>query len=116
MMEKEMEKETKGVKVRDPAGLTIALKELADHLTLEKKFAEAEPIHKRVIEIDSRAYGPLDELTLGDMRKLAEFYLAQGKYTEAETQYRKVLEAVGRRNLSPSARATVGVSQDDITK
>jgi len=100
-----VEKQTNGGKDDDPSALTIALEGLAGHLTLEKKFNEAEQLYKRVIEIEmkARAYGPESQLTLVSMSKLAGFYFAQGNYAQAEEMYRKVQEVARRKYPKPSA-------------
>jgi tetratricopeptide (TPR) repeat protein len=103
------EKQTNSGRDADPSALTIALEELASHLTIEKKFTEAEQLYKRVIEIEmkARAYGPEDQLTLASMSKLADFYFAQGNYAQAEEMHRTIQEIAQRKYPRPSERLWV---------
>jgi CHAT domain-containing protein len=53
---------------------------------------EAEPLHKRAIDINEKALGKDHPLTAYSLNSLAELYYFQGKYVEAEPLYKRALD------------------------
>jgi CHAT domain-containing protein len=64
------------------------------------KYAEAEPLYKRSIEISEKALGPDHPDVAAALNNLAELYRAQGKYAEAEPLYKRSL-AIWEKALGP---------------
>ena len=62
-----------------------------DHLK-QRRYAEAEPLYKRALDIIEKAVGPNHPACIPMLNKLATLYREQGKYAEAEPLYRRALE------------------------
>jgi eukaryotic-like serine/threonine-protein kinase len=64
------------------------------------KYAQAEPLLGKALEIQRRVSGPEHPDTIAPMDSLAELYRAEGKYAQAETLYSQTLE-LERRVFGP---------------
>ncbi|MBO0756798.1 MAG: CHAT domain-containing protein, partial [Bradyrhizobiaceae bacterium] len=64
------------------------------------RYAEAEPIMKRVLAIDEKALGPDHPDVSRDLGNLAALYQAQGRYAEAEPIMKRAL-AIDEKALGP---------------
>jgi len=60
-------------------------------LQSQGKYAEAEPLYRRAIEIDEKTLGK-DLDVARDYNNLAHLLQDQGKYAEAEPHYRRTIE------------------------
>jgi tetratricopeptide (TPR) repeat protein len=56
------------------------------------KFAEAEPLYVKCLEVRKQTFGEDHRITLNSMNELAVLYLSQGKYAETETLFVRCLE------------------------
>ncbi len=56
------------------------------------KYTKAEPLYKRALKIDEKAFGLDHPFVTSDMNNLAMLYYDQGKYTEAEPLYKRALK------------------------
>jgi tetratricopeptide (TPR) repeat protein len=72
----------------------------------EGRYAEAEPLQNRVLEIQRGALGEEHPFTLAIMSNVAHLYRAEGKYAEAETTISKVIE-IRRRVLGVQHPETI---------
>ena len=68
------------------------MSELALLLKTKSLFAEAEPMMRRVLEIDEAAFGPQHPEVATDLNNLASLLLATNRYAEAEPMIRRALE------------------------
>ena len=73
---------------------------LAVLLKDQGKYAEAEPLFRRAIEIDEKALGKDHPDVANDYNNLAGLLQDQGKYAEAEPLYRRAIE-IFQTNLGP---------------
>jgi tetratricopeptide (TPR) repeat protein len=64
------------------------------------KYAEAEPLYKRALEIREKALGPDHPDVAQSLNGLAELYRAQGRYAEAEPLFKRAL-AIFEKALGP---------------
>ncbi len=72
--------------------LAKALMEEADQLYDAGRYAEAEPLYKRALEINEQKLGK-DHLSVAlSLNNLAELYYTTGRYAEAEPLYKRALE------------------------
>jgi eukaryotic-like serine/threonine-protein kinase len=78
----------------------------------EGKYAQAEPLFTRVLEVRRRVLGQEHPRTLNTMLTLAMLYRDQGKYTQAEQLVTKVLD-VRRRVLGDQNPDTL-ISMDNL--
>ena len=62
-----------------------------------KRYSEALPLAIRAVEIRERILGPQHELVAASLRNLAEIYLAQEKYAEAEIHFKRTLSILESR-------------------
>jgi tetratricopeptide (TPR) repeat protein len=62
------------------------------------RFAEAEPLYRRAIEIDERALGEVHPDVASEYNNLAILLQDQGKYAEAEPLFRRAVE-IGEKTL-----------------
>ncbi len=81
--------------------LAGALNNLALIYLAQGRYAEAEPLHKRVLAIAEKALGPNDPRLAVALNNLAELYHAQGRYAEAEPLYKRSL-AIFEKALGPA--------------
>ena len=63
---------------------------MARHRSLER-FSEAEELHLQVLEIRKNIFGEEHPDITNSYNNLAEIYLAQGKYADAEKYYNLAL-------------------------
>ncbi len=71
--------------------LATSLNNLADLYRLQGRYAEAEPLYKRSLEILEKALGAEHPDVATSLNNLAEVYRAQGRYAEAEPLYERSL-------------------------
>ncbi len=67
------------------------LNQLAGIYQVQSKFTEAEPLIRRVLEIDKRKLGPEHPNVAASFNNLAGNYRLRGKYEEAETEIKRAL-------------------------
>jgi len=72
----------------------------ANSLYDQGKYAEAEPLYRRVLAIREKALGPDHPSVATSLNNLAELLDTQGKYAEAEPLYRRSL-AIREKALGP---------------
>jgi tetratricopeptide (TPR) repeat protein len=70
--------------------------DLAEVYRCQGKFAQAESLVVKGLEITRRVRGEEDSRTLTNMNNLAVLYLDQGRYADAEPLLAKVLEVYRR--------------------
>ena len=71
--------------------LAATLNNLAERYKEEGRYADAEPLYKRVLAINEKARGP-DHLSVAlALNDLAELYRGQGRYADAEPLYKRSL-------------------------
>jgi tetratricopeptide (TPR) repeat protein len=80
---------------------TTILSSLALSLTMNGSYAEAEPIHKKALEIRQKTLGSNHADIANTLNNLAVLYYNQGKYREAEPLYKQALE-IGEKVLGPN--------------
>src|SRR5207247_9152867 len=79
------------------------LNNLAERYKEEGRYADAEPLYKRVLAINEKARGP-DHLSVAlALNDLAELYKEEGRYAEAEPLYKRAL-ATRKEDLGPTHR------------
>ena len=78
----------------------------ARSLLFEDKYAEAEPLLRKLRENYARMFGPEHGICLGTATKLAQSLSGQNKFADAERIEREVL-AVHKRVLGPEHRSTL---------
>ena len=71
--------------------LAATLNNLADRYKQDGRYADAEPLYKRVLAINEKALGPHHPSVALALNDLAELYLAQGRYANAEPFYKRAL-------------------------
>ncbi|MEI6848255.1 MAG: tetratricopeptide repeat protein [Chlorobiaceae bacterium] len=92
---------------------TTNLNNLGLLLKTQGKDAEAEPMFRRALEIDEKAYGKDHPEIATDLNNLATLLKDQGKYAEAEPLYRRALEIYEQR-LGNNHPDTI-TSRDNLT-
>ena len=78
----------------------VALNAQVRELYEQGKYAEAEPLLKRLLSIAEKALGPEHPTVATALDNLAEPYRAQGRYTEAEPLYKRSL-SIREKALGP---------------
>src|SRR5262245_36650309 len=76
--------------------LAQSLNGLAETYRQQEKFAEAEPLYRRLLPILEKAVGPEHTNVAISLNNLAETYRLQKKYAEAEPLYRRSLAILER--------------------
>ena len=71
--------------------LATSLSYLAEVYVVQQKYAEAEPLYQRALEIREKAKGPEHHDVLVSLNNLAAVYYVHGKYAEAESFYKRSL-------------------------
>ena len=87
--------------------LATNLNNLAESYRQGDRFAEAEPLYKRSLEVWERARGPRDVTLSPVLSNLGELYRQMGRYPAAEPLFKRALEireAAPRRLGAPSRR------------
>jgi CHAT domain-containing protein len=69
-----------------------ALNKQAFQLYNAGRYAEAEPLYKRALVIDEKAYGKNHLHVVSDLNNLALLYFTIGRYAEAEPLFKRALE------------------------
>ena len=85
---------------RDHVDVGTSLNNLASLYQAQGKYAEAEPLSRRVLAISEKILGPDHPGVATSLNNLASLYQAQGKYAEAEPLSRRVL-AIREKILGP---------------
>ena len=90
------------------SGMTLAetLDEQVVRLYGEGKYAEAEPLAKRSLELSLKKNGPDHPDTATSLNNLAVLYGSQGKYDLAEPLYERAL-AISEEALGPDHPSTI---------
>ena len=73
------------------------MNELAELYCDQGKYAQAEPLYTKVLEVQRRVLGEEHPDTLDTMDNLGALYWNQGKYAQAEPLFTKVLERAAAR-------------------
>ena len=68
------------------------LNEAGYYLNERARYAEAEPMYRRALEIYELQLGPTHPDTARSLNNLAALYDTQGKFADAEPLYRRALE------------------------
>jgi serine/threonine protein kinase len=76
------------------------LNDLAKYYYQQHRFAEAEPLLKRLVAIREKVLGPIHAEVADTLIRLADCYSAKGKYAEAEPLYKRSL-AIREKVLGP---------------
>jgi tetratricopeptide (TPR) repeat protein len=71
--------------------LAATLNNLAELYKEEGRYADAEPLYKRVLAISEKALGPDHPDVAQSLNNLADLYHAQGRYADAEPLYKRAL-------------------------
>jgi tetratricopeptide (TPR) repeat protein len=75
------------------------------------KYEQAEPLYKRALAIDEKAYEPDHPDVATDLNNLANLYYNQGRYEQAEPLYQRAL-AICERALGPDHPKTVLIREN----
>ena len=67
------------------------LNNLASLYEIQSRYAQAEPLYKRALAIDEKAYGADHPEVATDLNRLASLYKNQSRYGEAEPLYKRAL-------------------------
>ena len=81
----------------DTLAYARAANEVASNLNAQGRYAEAEPLYRKGLEIRERVLGPDHPSTAASYNNVAYNLNAQGRYAEAEPYLRKAVEIVERR-------------------
>jgi tetratricopeptide (TPR) repeat protein len=80
--------------------LAATLNNLAERYKEEGRYADAEPLYKRVLAISEKARGP-DHLSVAlALNDLAELYKEEGRYADAEPLYKRALASTPKQKGS----------------
>jgi tetratricopeptide (TPR) repeat protein len=71
--------------------LAAKLNDQAESYKEEGRYADAEPLYKRVLAIIEKALGPDHPNVALALNDLAELYSAEGRYADAEPLYKRAL-------------------------
>jgi tetratricopeptide (TPR) repeat protein len=71
--------------------LAATLNNLAELYKEEGRYADAEPLYKRVLAINEKALGPDHPSVALALNDLAELYKEEGRYADAEPLYKRAL-------------------------
>jgi CHAT domain-containing protein/Tfp pilus assembly protein PilF len=71
------------------------------------RFADAEPLYKRAVEISERSLGPDHPQVAASLNNLATLYVDQGRYVDAEQLFKQVL-AMRERAFGPDHPQVAG--------
>ena len=71
--------------------LVATLNDQAESYKEEGRYADAEPLYKRVLAINQKALGPDHPSVALALNDLAGLYVAQGRYADAEPLYKRAL-------------------------
>jgi tetratricopeptide (TPR) repeat protein len=76
----------------DPIPLATSLSYLAELYRSQGRYAEAEPLYRRALQITEQQLGAEHPDTATSLNNLAGLYRSQGRYAEAEPLYRRALQ------------------------
>lgn len=88
--------------------LAGAIKSLASFHAENDEFAPAEPLYKRMLELEEYAVGPEDKQLIKDKATVAEFYCVQGKYKPAAPLFKDAL-AMSEKVNGPDSEETAQI-------
>ncbi len=91
LAERLLEIEERSVRGPDRNDVALALNDLAQLYWAQDRYAEAEPLLRRSLDIIERARGHQDNNVAVALDSLANLYSAQGHYAEAEPLFRRSL-------------------------
>jgi tetratricopeptide (TPR) repeat protein len=77
---------------QDDPRLRLTLNRFADTYRVQAKYTEAEPLYKRLLAMDEKAFGPEHPSVAASLNNLANNSRLLGKYAEAEPLYKRALE------------------------
>ncbi|MGH7599722.1 MAG: tetratricopeptide repeat protein, partial [bacterium] len=89
-----------------------SLHNLARLYRIQSKYAEAEPLFQRSLEMREKILGPNHPDVAQNLNNLAVLYMSQGKYAEAEPLHRRSLE-IREKTLGPN-HTDVAVSLNNL--
>ncbi len=76
----------------DHLSVATTLNNLAGLYQFQGRYAEAEPLYKRSLEINEKALGPDHPSVATTLNNLAALYESQGRYAEAEPLYKRSIK------------------------
>ena len=71
--------------------LAATLNNQAELYKEEGRYADAEPLYKRLLAINEKAHGPDHPSVALALNDLAELYKEEGRYADAEPLYKRAL-------------------------
>jgi CHAT domain-containing protein/Tfp pilus assembly protein PilF len=92
--------------------VAASLYNLARLYRAQDRYAEAEPLYRRSLELWEKTYGPNHPYVAGALSGLARAHERQGRYAEAEELYRRAL-AIEEAALGPN-HSHVAISLDTL--
>ena len=92
----------------DDLRLAAALNDLGVFYYRSNRDAEAEPLHKRALEIQEKTLGPAHPDVVKTLFNLAALYYARDRYGDSETLLKRALEILREARLGRAARTRTG--------
>ena len=80
--------------------LAATLNNLAERYKEEGRYADAEPLYKRLLAINEEAHGPDHPSVALALNDLAELYKEEGRYADAEPLYKRALASTPKQKGS----------------
>ena len=72
------------------------MENLAIRYKEEREYDQSLTLHKRLLSLDEQEYGPWSHPTQWQLDRMAELYVLQGNYAEAEPIYERLVESENR--------------------
>jgi tetratricopeptide (TPR) repeat protein len=94
--------------------LAATLNNLAERYKEEGRYADAEPLCKRVLAINEKARGPDHPSVALALNDLAELYKEEGRYADAEPLCKRVL-AINEKARGPD-HPSVALALNDLAE
>jgi tetratricopeptide (TPR) repeat protein len=88
----------------DDPGLAAALNDLGVFYYRVNRDAEAEPLHKRALEIQERLLGPTHPDVVKSLFNLAALYYARDRYGDSEALLKRALDILRQARLGTTQR------------
>lgn len=76
----------------DDLRVAVPLNDLAMFYYRAERYADAEPLHKRALEIQEKILGPTHPDVIQTLHNLAALYYAQENYAESEVLLKRALD------------------------
>jgi len=92
----------------DDLRLAAALNDLGVFYYRANRDAEAEPLHKRALEIQEKMLGPAHPDVVKTLFNLAALYYARNRYGDSEALLKRALDILREARLSRAATARTG--------